>query len=84
MFGDFPADTPAGAAGAATGGGATCGIAGGCGAGGIGTLGAPICGIPEIGAAGGIAPGSEPRFEGVEIMRVYSLGPCAPLAGVAG
>ena len=62
-------------------GGATCGIAGGGGAAGIAAR--EPCGIPEIGAAGGTAPGSAPTFEGVDIIRVYSLGPCAPLAGVA-
>jgi hypothetical protein len=64
-------------------GGGTCGIAGGGGADGIGTLGEPICGMPETGAAGGTAPDDAPTFEGVDIIRVYSLGPCAPLAGVA-
>ena len=68
MFTDLPA-------GAATGGDATCGIAGAAGAAGIG--------IPEIGAAGGVAPGTAPTFEGIDIIRVYSLGPCAPLAGAA-
>jgi hypothetical protein len=69
MFTDLPA------------GGVTCGVAGAGGAAGIDTLGGAICGMPDIGAAG-TAPGDGARFEGVEIMRVYSLGPC--VVGVAG
>ena len=77
MFGDLPAGTPVGAV---TAGAATCGIEGGGGGEGIDTLGDPICGTPEIGAAGGAAPKGRARFE---IIIVYSLGPCGPLAGVA-
>jgi hypothetical protein len=46
----------------------------------------PICGIPGICPAGGGAPGAPPggdgaRFEGADIIRVYSLGPCGAAAG---
>src|ERR1019366_3272814 len=66
-----------------------CGIDG-CGA--CGICGTPICGmpirgIPGIGPPGGVAAGGAPggggaRFAGVDIIRVYSPGPCGVAAGV--
>jgi hypothetical protein len=50
-----------------------CGIAGICGM--------PIRGIPGMGPAGGAAAGGAARFEGTEIIRVYSLGPCGVATG---
>jgi len=44
----------------------------------------PICGIPGIcPAGGGAAAGGDggARFEGADIIRVYSLGPCGAAAG---
>jgi hypothetical protein len=48
--------------------------------------GMPICGMPDIGpggggAAGGAPGGGAPRFEGTEIILVYSLGPCGVAFG---
>ena len=83
MFGGFAARRrPLARAGAPAGGACHLRHRGRRGAGGIGTLGgSPSAAYRKCGAAGRDPPGSEPRFEGVEIMRVYSLGPCGSAGG---